>query len=117
MTPFWNIAPCSLVEVNGRYRDAYCLHRQGDESLKRLSTCTRLHGAVSQKAASSLYKTHFRAFMIACALFKLTRTSRKCLANIKHGSDCVTKGTKERKKLGGKLRQDVQINGMRKEYG
>jgi hypothetical protein len=28
MTAFWNIAPCSLVDVNRRFRDAYCLHHQ-----------------------------------------------------------------------------------------
>jgi hypothetical protein len=30
MTAFWYIAPCSLVEVNRRFRSAYCLHHQGD---------------------------------------------------------------------------------------
>jgi hypothetical protein len=40
MTAFWDIAPCSLVEVDRRFRCAYCLHHQGD---------VRLHGAVSQK--------------------------------------------------------------------
>jgi hypothetical protein len=31
MTAFWDIAPRSLVEVNRRFRGAYCLHHQGDE--------------------------------------------------------------------------------------
>jgi hypothetical protein len=26
---FWDIAPCSLVEINRRFRGAYCLHHQG----------------------------------------------------------------------------------------
>jgi hypothetical protein len=29
---FWDTAPFSLIEVNGRFRGAYCLHRQGDLS-------------------------------------------------------------------------------------
>jgi hypothetical protein len=29
-----DIAPCSFVEVDRRFRDAYCLHQQGDENLK-----------------------------------------------------------------------------------
>jgi hypothetical protein len=33
MTPFCDIAPCSLVEVDQRFRGAYCLHHQGDDSL------------------------------------------------------------------------------------
>jgi hypothetical protein len=27
---FWDVAPCSLAEVDRRFRGAYCLHRQGD---------------------------------------------------------------------------------------
>jgi hypothetical protein len=30
MTVFWDIAPCSLVEVYRRFRGACCLHHQGD---------------------------------------------------------------------------------------
>jgi hypothetical protein len=29
MTTFWDIAPCSLVEVNRRFIGPYCLHHQG----------------------------------------------------------------------------------------
>jgi hypothetical protein len=29
---FWVVAPCSLVEVNRRFRGACGLHHQGDES-------------------------------------------------------------------------------------
>jgi hypothetical protein len=38
---FWDVAPCSHVEVDRRFRGAYCLHHQGDSS--------RLHDATSQK--------------------------------------------------------------------
>jgi hypothetical protein len=31
MTAFWDTAPCSLVEVDRRFRGAYSLHYQGDE--------------------------------------------------------------------------------------
>jgi hypothetical protein len=30
MAAFWDIAPCSLVEVDRRFRSAYC-HHQSDE--------------------------------------------------------------------------------------
>jgi hypothetical protein len=29
---FWNVAPCSHVEVDRRFRGTYCLHHQGDRS-------------------------------------------------------------------------------------
>jgi hypothetical protein len=29
MTVFWDVAPCSLVDNDRRYRGAYCLHHQG----------------------------------------------------------------------------------------
>jgi hypothetical protein len=28
---FWNVALCSLVDVQKHFRGAYCLHHQGDE--------------------------------------------------------------------------------------
>jgi hypothetical protein len=31
MTVFWDVAPCSLVEVYRRFRGACCLHHQGNE--------------------------------------------------------------------------------------
>jgi hypothetical protein len=58
---FWDIAPCSLVEIDRRFRGVYCLH-QGDglwrqyASLKRRSTSVRLHGAVFQKAIILIYQ-------------------------------------------------------------
>jgi hypothetical protein len=30
MAVFWVVAPCGLVEVHRRFRDACCLHRQDD---------------------------------------------------------------------------------------
>jgi hypothetical protein len=36
MTAIWDTAPYSLVEVDRRYRPAYCFHRQGDDRHRRL---------------------------------------------------------------------------------
>jgi hypothetical protein len=46
---FWDVAPCSHVEVDWHYRGAYCLHHQGNDSLKYWSTSTRLQDATSHK--------------------------------------------------------------------
>jgi hypothetical protein len=60
---FWDIASCSYVEVDRRFRGAYCIHNHGDAGdgdsppcwwrqyapLKRRSTPMRLHSATSQK--------------------------------------------------------------------
>jgi hypothetical protein len=54
ITAFRDIALCSLVEVDRRFRDAYCLHRHDGRQyahLKRRFISTRLHGATSLKAA------------------------------------------------------------------
>jgi hypothetical protein len=32
ITVFWDVAPCSLVETDRCFRDAYYLHHQGDDS-------------------------------------------------------------------------------------
>jgi hypothetical protein len=50
MTVFWVAAPCSLVEIDRRFRGAYCLYHQGDEWLsssskriKFITVFTKLH--------------------------------------------------------------------------
>jgi hypothetical protein len=30
MAVFWDVAPCSLLDIDRRFRGAYCLHHQGD---------------------------------------------------------------------------------------
>jgi hypothetical protein len=30
MNIVWDAAPCNLVEIDGRFRDAYFFHHQGD---------------------------------------------------------------------------------------
>jgi hypothetical protein len=36
MTAFWKIVPCSLAEVDTRFRDAYCFYRPDDGSSTHL---------------------------------------------------------------------------------
>jgi hypothetical protein len=33
MTALWDTAPSSFIEVNRRFRGAYCLHNRGDDHL------------------------------------------------------------------------------------
>jgi hypothetical protein len=37
MEAFWDIAPCSLVGVDPRFRDAYCLRHHPDKEAVRTS--------------------------------------------------------------------------------
>jgi hypothetical protein len=60
ITAFWNIAPCSVVEVARRFRGMHCLHHHSSPwwwrqhaPLKRRPTSRRLLGATSQKLTSS----------------------------------------------------------------
>jgi len=65
MIAFFDIEPCSLVEVHRRFRGANYLHHQGNDfwpwcwrqyaNLKLRSTSTRLHGAISKKALAFNY--------------------------------------------------------------
>jgi hypothetical protein len=34
MAVFWDVMPCSLVEIDRRFRGAFCLHHQGATSQK-----------------------------------------------------------------------------------
>jgi hypothetical protein len=46
---FWDVAPCSHVEVDRRFRGAYCLHHKGDESnrvvMQKLTDVSEVHTA------------------------------------------------------------------------
>jgi hypothetical protein len=45
MIAFWDVAPCSFLEVDRSFGGVCCFHHQDDSSVS-----TRLHGAMSQKA-------------------------------------------------------------------
>jgi hypothetical protein len=46
---FWDVASCSLIEVDRCFGGVYCLHQQGDRPLKLRPTPKTLHGATFQK--------------------------------------------------------------------
>jgi hypothetical protein len=61
---FWDVASCSLVEIDGRFRGVYCFHCEGDvgrKFLKRRSVSTRLHGAASQKTV--IFRKYIASFV------------------------------------------------------
>jgi hypothetical protein len=35
MVVFWDVAPCSPVEIDPRFSNTSCLHHQGDDHFKR----------------------------------------------------------------------------------
>jgi hypothetical protein len=56
MIVFWDVAPCSLVEIDPRFRGAYCLHHQGDEwavwTAVRTWNLTIYQGVIAQKVGT-----------------------------------------------------------------
>jgi hypothetical protein len=45
---FWDVAPCSLVEVYRRFRGVYCLHHQGDHHIEFVDDIIPSFTTVSQ---------------------------------------------------------------------
>jgi hypothetical protein len=35
---FWDVAPCSHIELDRRFRGAYCLHHQGGDRIEAVRT-------------------------------------------------------------------------------
>jgi hypothetical protein len=60
MTALWNKALYSLVEIDRRFRGAYCLHITLTTKAVRTSECPstlrRLHGRVSRKATATDFR-------------------------------------------------------------
>jgi hypothetical protein len=51
ITAFWDAAPCSLTEIDQRFRGAYCLIALRQQiPLKHRSISTKLHAATFLKA-------------------------------------------------------------------
>jgi hypothetical protein len=49
---FWDTAPCSLGKIVRRLRRESWLLHKGDSPMKRRSTSRKLHGSISQRAAT-----------------------------------------------------------------
>jgi hypothetical protein len=65
---FWDIAPCSLVALDIRFRYVNFLHLQGE----RRSTSARLQGAISRKVVIfDRYRVHRRPHFRTAAMWKM----------------------------------------------
>jgi hypothetical protein len=66
ITVFWDVAPCSLVEVYRRFGGAYCLQLQGDVKAvgKLLPEYTAQH---PRRQPSSMYNSVY--FIVLATLF------------------------------------------------
>jgi hypothetical protein len=51
MTVFWYVAPCSLLEIDRRFRGAYCFHHQGDK------IALMIEAVNTSKTLANLYET------------------------------------------------------------
>jgi hypothetical protein len=58
MTAFWVITPCSLVEVDWRFRGAYCLHLQGLMEAFKLAGVSRSR-SISCNGNIGLFKSSY----------------------------------------------------------
>jgi hypothetical protein len=51
MAVFCNVVPCSMTDIDRRFRGAYCLHHQGDQS----SYSSKLEPQISSTVTSNYY--------------------------------------------------------------
>jgi hypothetical protein len=65
MTAFWDIAPCSLEEIDYCFRGAYCLYHQGTLLMDTVSTF---------EISVSFYKTTQCSIPEGCHLHTTMRT-------------------------------------------
>jgi hypothetical protein len=78
MTVFWDVAPTSLVEIDRRFRNAYCRHYQSDESVlyqtaqRNIPEDNHLHTCRRESSCSSLSREVSR--MLSLSINSLTFT-------------------------------------------
>jgi hypothetical protein len=73
MTAFLDIAPCSLVEGDRRFRSVYCLHHQGDEWLNALM----MEAVRTSETSVNFYQTTRRDVPEGCHLHTHRRENLK----------------------------------------
>jgi hypothetical protein len=51
LTVFWDVVPCSLVEIDRRFKGAYCHHHQGDreETFSNAYTSAAASGKIESR--------------------------------------------------------------------
>jgi hypothetical protein len=87
MTAIWDIAPCSLVEVDGR--STIALTTEAVRTSQTWSTSTTLHAVISQKdvifekyCVSFVVRTEFLHLTLKHACNRSTNTNNKTLRTI-----------------------------------
>jgi hypothetical protein len=65
---FWDVAPCSHVEVDRRFRGAYCLQRQGVITWPYIPKASKLHPPCFVCLLKRTYRWYFRCNFEANAL-------------------------------------------------
>jgi hypothetical protein len=78
MRAFWDIAPCSRVGVDRRFRDAYCRHHQSDEFILTASIITLMMETVLTSETSVYSKE-----TIQCYIPKGCHIHTRCSENLK----------------------------------
>jgi hypothetical protein len=64
MSVFWEVALCSLGDIDGHFRGAYCLCHQGDDTPLKCQSTTRLYGASSQKTAYTHHCENLKSHIV-----------------------------------------------------
>jgi hypothetical protein len=75
MTVFWDVAPCSHVQIDRRFRGDCCLHHQGDELAAREKVCWET-GRKRQRLGPLLYLNPlYASYLLIALMMEAVRTS------------------------------------------
>jgi hypothetical protein len=56
MTVFWEVVRCSLVDIHRRFREAYCIHHQG-EAVSSSEMPVNIYQAIQRRIAEDHLQT------------------------------------------------------------
>jgi hypothetical protein len=103
MRVFWNIASCIIVGVDRRFRVAYYLHHQGDETLVYSETARRPipEGCHLHTRSRENLKSHMMKRKLFSDIFSISYTPRLRVIESNYISNMTSRSLDDRNKLSG----------------
>jgi hypothetical protein len=92
MAVLWDVAPSSLVDIDPRFRGAYCLHHQGDGGGNEIQFITELRRTSFQLPSTTFQRIDYSTFLTDTWYYSPFRHTHYQQLNSPHASELLRDG-------------------------